>query len=119
MTDETPTLRYPETARDDTSEVLHGVRVADPYRYLEDPDSDRTRAFVAAQNALSEPYLGSLAAGPPLLELTTALLTAPRRGTPWERGGRYFVIANPGELDQDQLFTATSRWPNCSMRQPC
>ena len=40
--------------------------------------------------------------------ITTALLTAPRRGTPWERGGRYFVIANPGELDQDQLFTATS-----------
>ena len=27
---------------------------------------------------------------------------------PWERGGRYFVIANPGELDQDQLFTAPS-----------
>ena len=41
-------------------------------------------------------------------ELATALLTAPRRGVPWERGGRYFVIANPGELDQDQLFTAAS-----------
>src|SRR6478672_9634297 len=99
---------YPQTTRDDTSDVLHGVRVADPYRYLEDPDSDRTRAFVDAQNALSEPYLKSIAATPPLLELTTALLTAPRRGAPWERGGRYFVIANPGELDQDQLFTATS-----------
>ena len=47
-------------------------------------------------------------AAAPLLELTTALLTAPRRGVPWERGGRYFVIANPGELDQDQLFTAAS-----------
>jgi prolyl oligopeptidase len=99
---------YPQTTRDDTSDVLHGVRVADPYRYLEDPDSDRTRAFVDAQNALSEPYLASLAATPRMLELTTALLTAPRRGTPWERGGRYFVIANPGELDQDQLFTAPS-----------
>jgi prolyl oligopeptidase len=108
VTDQAPALHYPEIVRDDTSEVLHGVRVADPYRYLEDPDSDRTRAFVELQNALSEPYLKSLAATPPLLELTTALLTAPRRGAPWERGGRYFVIANPGELDQDQLFTATS-----------
>src|SRR6478736_7830166 len=97
---------YPQTTRDDTSDVLHGVRVADPYRYLEDPDSDRTRAFVDAQNQVSEPYLASLAATPRLLELTTALLTAPRRGTPWERGGRYFVVANPGELDQDQLFCA-------------
>ncbi len=99
---------YPTTVRDDISEVLHGVTVADPYRYLEDPDSARTRAFVDAQNALSAPYLAALTATAPLLELTTALLTAPRRGAPWERGGRYFVIANPGELDQDQLFAADS-----------
>jgi prolyl oligopeptidase len=101
-------ITYPTTVRDDTSEILHGVTVADPYRYLEDPDADRTRAFVDAQNALSAPYLAALTSTAPLLELTTALLTAPRRGTPWERGGRYFVIANPGDLDQDQLFTAAS-----------
>src|SRR6476469_229452 len=101
-------MSYPESDRDGTTDVLHGITIADPYRYLEDPDSDRTRAFVDAQNALSQPYLAALPATAPMLELTTALLTAPRRGTPWERGGRYFVIANPGELDQDQLFTAPS-----------
>ncbi len=101
-------ITYPTTVRDDTADVLHGVTIADPYRYLEDPDAERTRAFVEAQNALSAPYLAALPATAPLLELTTGLLTAPRRGAPWERGGRYFVIANPGELDQDQLFTATS-----------
>ncbi|MET0865742.1 MAG: S9 family peptidase, partial [Nakamurella sp.] len=99
------TIDYPAVRRDDTSSVLHGVTIADPYRYLEDPDSDRTRAFVAAQNALSQPYLADLPARETLLKMTTALLTAPRRGVPWERGGRYLVIANPGELDQDQLFT--------------
>lgn len=102
----TPRLRYPDVARDDVVESLHGVEVADPYRWLEDPDTDRTRAFVAAQNALSRPYLDDLPARAPFLALTTALLTAPRRGVPWERGGRYFVVANPGELDQDQLFWA-------------
>ncbi|MET0966686.1 MAG: prolyl oligopeptidase family serine peptidase [Nakamurella sp.] len=101
-------ITYPTTIRDDTSDVLHGVTVADPYRYLEDPDSDRTREFVAAQNALSQPYLADLPARKALLDLTTSLLIAPRRGVPWERGGRYFVIANPGELDQDQLYTAES-----------
>src|SRR6478752_5001946 len=101
-------MSYPESDRDGTTDVLHGVTIADPYRYLEDPDADRTRAFVDAQNALSAPYLAALTSTAPLLGLTTALLTAPRRGTPWERGGRYFVIANPGDLDQDQLFTADS-----------
>lgn len=101
-------MRYPAAERADLVESLHGVDVADPYRYLEDPDGERTRAFVEAQNALSRPYLAALPARRPLLELTTALLTAPRRGVPWERGGRYFVVANPGELDQDQLFCAQS-----------
>jgi prolyl oligopeptidase len=100
------TVRYPAVVRDDVVEVLHGVEVSDPYRYLEDPDADRTCDFVTAQNALSRPYLDALPAREPLLELTTALFTAPRRGVPWERGGRYFVVANPGELDQDQLFWA-------------
>ena len=108
MTDGNERPDYPTTVRDDTVDVLHGVKVADPYRYLEDPDADRTKDFVAAQNALSGPYLASLPAVQPFLTLTTALLTAPRRGVPWERGGRYFVIANPGDLDQDQLFTAGS-----------
>lgn len=101
-------LRYLPADRDEVVQVLHGHRVADPYRYLEDPDADRTRAFVDAQNALSRPILDALPAREPLLAMTTALLTAPRRGVPWERGGRYFVVANPGELDQDQLFWAPS-----------
>ena len=104
----TNSLRYPPVDRDDVVEVRHGVEVADPYRYLEDPDAERTRAFVDAQNAVSGPYLAALPARPALLALTTALLTAPRRGVPWERGGRYFVVANPGELDQDQLLCADS-----------
>ncbi len=100
------TLRHPPVERDDLVEERHGIPIPDPYRYLEDPDADRTRAFVDAQNAVSRPYLDQLPSRPRLLELTTALVTAPRRGVPWERGGRYFVVANPGELDQDQLFWA-------------
>jgi len=101
-----PRVSYPLTERDLTADELHGVRVADPYRYLEDPDSPRTTQFVKDQNALSGPFLASLASRAGFLTATTALLTAPRYGVPWERGGRYFMIANPGALDQDQLFVA-------------
>ena len=99
---------YPTADRDDVVESLHGVEVADPYRYLEDPDAERTATFVAAQNAVSEPLLEALPGRPRFHELTTALVTAPRAGVPWERGGRYFVVSNPGERDQDVLYTAPS-----------
>ncbi len=99
-------LTYPRADRDDTADLLHGVLVADPYRYLENPDAPRTVSFVDAQNAVSEPYLRGLPGRAEFLAGTTALLTAPRQGVPWERGGRYFMIGNPGEKDQDQLFCA-------------
>jgi prolyl oligopeptidase len=96
----------PRADRDDVVEMLHGVQVADPYRYLEDGDSDRTVAFVTAQNAVTEPYLAQLPGRAVFDDSTLALLTAPRAGVPWERGGRYFCVANPGHLDQDQVFVA-------------
>ena len=92
--------------RDVTAETLHGIRIEDPYRYLEDPDSERTRAFVAAQNAYSAPYLATLSGREPFLAEVTRLLTAPRFGVPWKRGGRYFMTSNPGPLDQDRLVVA-------------
>ena len=101
-------LSYPPVDRDDVVETFHGTTVADPYRYLEDPDGLRTQAFVEAQNAVSEPYLAGLAGRDWFGRTVTGLLTRPRQGTPWERGGRYFRLVNPGELDQDQLVVGES-----------
>ena len=68
------TFDYPAADRDATVDVLHGVTIADPYRYLEYPDSERTRTFVRVQNDLSRPYLDALPGAAPFLALNTALV---------------------------------------------
>ena len=48
---------YPEAAKGTVVEDYHGTRVADPYRWLEEPDAPATRAWVDAENKLTFGYL--------------------------------------------------------------
>ncbi|MCR8670657.1 prolyl oligopeptidase family protein [Agrococcus sp. HG114] len=100
-------MRYPEVRRDGTVETLHGEEIADPYRWLEDGESTEVRAFIEAQNAFAEPILAALPARDAFRDRVTALLEAPTRGCPWERGGRVFAWHSDGE-NQPVLVTADS-----------
>lgn len=48
---------YPPSRRDDVKETLHGVTIADPYRWLEDQNSPATRSWIQAQNAYTRSAL--------------------------------------------------------------
>jgi prolyl oligopeptidase len=99
-------IDYPQTRRDDTVEQLHGHEVADPYRWLEDPDSAETRAWVAAQNEVSRGYLDALPAREWFHRELSDIVGMPRAGTPDRLGERYLVSRNDGSLQQDQWFVA-------------
>ncbi|QHT55297.1 S9 family peptidase [Cellulomonas sp. H30R-01] len=103
-----PALRpYPSAHRLDLVEDLHGHRVADPYRWLEDADDDATRTWSQAQDALYADYRQALTArvgdGPWSAErLTTRLrelLGAGVVGAPAWRGDRYFFVRRTGEQE--------------------
>src|SRR4051794_582772 len=96
-------LKYPAARRLPLVEVLHGVAVPDPYRWLEDAASVETRDWVDAQNVLTRAQLDG-----PRREALARQLRArydyPHTLTFAGRGGRYFFTHNPGLLDQPVLY---------------
>ena len=91
-------MRYPQAPRLDLVETLHGHSVADPYRWLEDDEDPRTRAWSEAQDALAADVLGSLPLRPSLAARLEELVHAGAVGVPVHRGGRAFSTRrDPGQ----------------------
>jgi prolyl oligopeptidase len=82
---------------------VHGVEVADPYRWLEDGDSPETREWVAAQNACTRRRLEALPQRDGLTETFAQLFAAGTVGAPSIRGGRLFSVDRWGEHEQAVL----------------
>ncbi|MFD5819213.1 prolyl oligopeptidase family protein [Streptomyces sp. NPDC127038] len=95
----TAPARYdrPEAPRTGPEEVLHGRRVADPYRWLEDPNDPATIAWCAAQQGLYTEEEARWPARDDFLVRMTALLTGAGARPPVPRGGReYHLRREPG-----------------------
>jgi prolyl oligopeptidase len=91
-------VRYPDAERLDLVEDLHGHRVADPYRWLEDAGDPRTRAWTAAEDALTAGVLGALPLRADLAARLERLVHAGAVGVPVHRGGRAFSTRrDPGQ----------------------
>lgn len=101
-------LVYPETKKIAQADEYHGVSIADPYRWLEDPDSDQTRAWVTAQNQVTFGYLAQIPQRAALEARLTQLWDYERFSLPVKKGGRYFYSRNDGLKNQSVLYVADS-----------
>src|SRR3954447_406357 len=91
-------MRYPEAPRLDLVEDLHGHRVPDPYRWLEDPDDPRTRVWTEAQDSLAAEYLARLPLRAAFAARLGELVHAGAVGVPVRRGDRLFSTRrDPGQ----------------------
>ncbi len=99
-------VEYPETRQVDQVDDYFGVEVADPYRWLEDLDGEETAAWVAAQNAVAEPFLAALPGRAAIEDRLREIWNYERWSTPSKRGERYFYQHNDGLQDQSVVYVA-------------
>jgi prolyl oligopeptidase len=96
--------RLPPTRRDDVVELLHGDRIPDPYRWLEDGEGPETRDWTDAQNALTEAYLAESPRRAQIRRRLQELLAIGALGTPTPAHGRYFYQRREGSQNQPVLY---------------
>ena len=97
---------YPSALTGNVVDDFGGVKVADPYRGLEDLDSKETRDWVTAENRLTDEYFGKIPGRDDLRTKLEALSNFARYGLPRHRPGRYFWTANNGKQDQSVLYAS-------------
>jgi prolyl oligopeptidase len=96
---------YPATRKSDQVDDYHGTRVADPYRWLEQPaDTPEVCAWIEDQNTLTQEYLNATPLAGEIRRRLTGLWDYPRAGAPFRRGETYFQFRNRGLQNQDVLY---------------
>ena len=103
-----PPVKTVETKTVEVVDDYFGRKVADPYRWLEDTESDETAAWVQAQNQVTEQYLSSILERESMRERLKRFWNYERFGLPRKRGDRYFYSHNDGLQDQSILYLASS-----------
>ena len=93
-------LSYPDARRGDVTYEHHGVTIADPYRWLEDPDAPESRAWIEAQNALTEAWLAEVPGRDAIAARLEELWNYERYGIPHREGERIVFSKNDGLQNQ-------------------
>ncbi len=101
-------LTYPSSHKSDRVDNYHGTVVADPYRWLENPDSPETRAWIESQNQVTFGYLSEIPAREKIKQRLTQLWDYEKYSIPFKEGEQYFYFKNDGLQNQSVLYTLKS-----------
>ena len=97
-------LQYPKAVKDGTVDEYFGVKVADPYRWLENDTSAQTAAWVEAENKVTNAYLGKIPFRNKLLKRLTELANYEKISAPRKHHGKWYFSKNDGLQNQYVLY---------------
>ncbi|RMG08043.1 MAG: S9 family peptidase [Acidobacteria bacterium] len=101
-------IQYPKTKKVEQVDDYHGIKVADPYRWLEDANSQETKAWIEEQNKITRVYLDNIPQRDKIRKRLTELWNYEKYSAPFRRGDKYFYLKNDGLQNQSVLYVADS-----------
>lgn len=102
-----PDLIYPDTRKDlSVVDDYHGTEVVDPYRWLEDDNSEETKDWVIRQNEVTDEVLGSIGFKEDIVRRLGEIWDYTRYSSPFKEGNKYYYYKNDGLQNQSILYTS-------------
>jgi prolyl oligopeptidase len=95
---------YPETKKVDQVDDYFGTQVADPYRWLEDDNTEDVKAWVEEQNRLTFGYLEQIPFREKVRQRISDLYNYPKYSSPSRVGEYYFFSKNDGLQNQSVIY---------------
>ena len=105
-------LTYPATRTVDASDTLFGVKVNDPYRWLEDGKAPEVKAWLDAQNKVTRSYLDALPGRDALAKRYGELLHIETISAPGRSGDKYFYMKRHADQEKAVLYWRSATDPN-------
>jgi prolyl oligopeptidase len=97
-------IKYPETKKVTQEDDYFGTKVADPYRWLEDDNSLETKAWVEAQNKVTQEYLSKIPFRDKVRKMLEEMWNYPKYSSPRKVGNHYYYYKNDGLQNQSILY---------------
>ena len=101
-------FNYPKARKADQTDEYHGVKVADPYRWLEDADSPESREWIEAENKITNAYLSTIPQRDKIRARLTELWNYEKFGMPFKVGKHYIYTRNDGLQNQSVWYITDS-----------
>ena len=98
-------LKYPDTKKENVVDDYNGAKVEDPYRWLEDDNSEQTKAWVKEENKVTLDYLSRIPYRDKVKKRIEEMWNYPKYGAPFQKGDHYYFQKNDGLQNQSVWFT--------------